>query len=97
MEYSTGVQRNLGSRLKKLYLFGSRARGDAWEGSDYDFALVVDKRDSELDNTILDISVMLLDQYEVLISTQVFTEYEWKLEHKFPLGINILNEGISFL
>ena len=32
-----------GVRLLKVYLFGSRARGDSHPGSDWDFFVVVDK------------------------------------------------------
>ena len=45
---------------------------------------------------ILDESTLILDQFDALISTQIFTENEWKLERKLPLGINILKEGIVF-
>ena len=95
-EYNRAIRRKLGARLKKAYLFGSHARGDAWQGSDYDYALVVDYRDSELEDKILDISALILDRHDALISTQIFTEQEWQLENKLPLGINILKEGIEF-
>ena len=94
-DFINEVRKKLKSRLKNVYLFGSHARGDAWKGSDYDIALVVDDRDSMLDELILDVSTSLLDQYDVLISTQIFTEDEWRFERKLPLGINILKEGIA--
>ena len=94
-KYLENVRNRLKSRLKNIYLFGSRARGDAWEGSDYDIALVVKDRDQKLENLVLDVSTLLLDEFEALISTQIFTEEEWSLEKKLPLGINILKEGIA--
>jgi predicted nucleotidyltransferase len=94
-KFIEGVRQKLKSRLKNVYLFGSRARGDAWEGSDYYIALVVKDRDQNLEDMVLDISTFLLDQFEVLISTHIFTEEEWLLEKKLPLGINILKEGIA--
>jgi predicted nucleotidyltransferase len=95
-KYIDGVRHRLKSRLKNIYLFGSRARGEAWEGSDYDIAIIVDDRDRKLEEMILDVSTLILDQFDALISTQIFTEDEWKLERKLPLGINILKEGIAF-
>lgn len=89
-KYIDEVRQKLKSRLKNVFLFGSRARGDAWEGSDYDIALIVDDRDRKLEEMILDVSTFLLDKFDVLISTQIFTEDEWILEKKLPLGINIL-------
>jgi len=95
-KYIDGIRHRLKSRLKNIYLFGSRARGEAWEGSDYDIALIVDDRDRKLEEIILDVSTLILDQFDALISTQIFTEDEWNLERKLPLGINILKEGIAF-
>lgn len=43
---------------------------------------------------ILDVSTLILDQFDVLISTQIFTEQEWAIESKLPLGRNIIKEGI---
>lgn len=94
-KYIDGIRRRLKSRLKNVYLFGSHARGDAWQGSDYDMALVVKDRDRNLEEAVLDVSTFLLDEFEVLISTHIFTEEEWSLEKKLPLGINILKEGIA--
>jgi predicted nucleotidyltransferase len=93
-EYVQKIRRQVGGRLKSLYLFGSRARGDAWEGSDYDIALVVNDRDRKLEEVVLDVSTFLLDQFDVLISTQIFSEQEWAIESKLPLGRNIIKEGI---
>ncbi len=95
-EFALAVRKHLGSRVKSLYLYGSRARGDAWEGSDYDYAIIVDKRDRQLEETVLDAAYGILDQYEELISAQIFSEEEWALEKKSPLGLNILKEGIAF-
>ena len=95
-EFALEVRKQLGARVKNLYLYGSRARGDAWEGSDYDYALLVEKRDRDLEETLLDIVASILDRHDALISAQVFTEEEWALESKLPLGINIMKEGIAY-
>jgi len=70
IEYVRNTRQKLGRRLKQIYLFGSRVRGDVWEGSDYDYALVVDVRDRNLEDAILDVSTLLLDKFEVLVSLQ---------------------------
>ena len=44
---------------------------------------------------ILDVSTFLLDHYDVLVSTQIFTLTEWGYEKKLPLGLNIRKEGIA--
>ncbi len=94
-KYIDSIRRRLKSRLKNVYLFGSRARGDSWEVSDYDMALVVKDRDRKLEEAVLDVSTFLLDEFEVLVSTQIFTEDEWQLEGKGSLERNIIREGIE--
>ncbi|HEC49623.1 MAG TPA: nucleotidyltransferase domain-containing protein, partial [Candidatus Desulfofervidus auxilii] len=41
-EFTQKLRQQLGDRLKEVILFGSRARGDWEEGSDYDFLIIVD-------------------------------------------------------
>ncbi len=94
-EFVSQVYKKLGKKIRQMYLFGSHARGDAWKGSDYDFAVVVEYRNHELEEAILDVSTFLLDHYDVLVSTQIFTLTEWGYEKKLPLGLNIRKEGIA--
>lgn len=93
-DFTSSVRNKIGSKLKKILLFGSRARGDAWEGSDYDIAVIVDYRDRQTESDVLDAAVSILDKYDVLISAQIFDEKEWESESELPLGLIILREGI---
>jgi len=43
-EFASIVRKKLKNHVKEIILFGSHARGDFTEGSDYDFLIVVDKR-----------------------------------------------------
>lgn len=47
-EFVSGTQKILGSRLKKIILYGSYARGDYHEGSDVDIMILTDLVDNEL-------------------------------------------------
>ncbi len=94
-EFAKHVRQRLKHHLKRIILFGSRARGDFHEGSDYDFLLVVDKRKKAYDNILLNISVDFLNKYEVLIGDIICDESEWENKKRFPIGLNILKEGVE--
>ncbi len=94
-EFSELIKTSLKDRLKKIILYGSRARGNFSKGSDYDFLIVLDKRDEDVREQILHIEVEMLDKYDTLFASIVCDEKEWEKESKFPLGINIAREGIA--
>ena len=77
-EYSTKVRAALGDRIREIFLFGSRARGDNGEYSDYDMLLIVDKRDKTLRDTVIEIEVGILDTYERLVGCIVYESGEWE-------------------
>jgi predicted nucleotidyltransferase len=78
-----------------MVLFGSRARGDARDDSDYDVLVVVDHRTPELRAMILDIESQLMDRYGALVATVLRSEKEWACNQGFPLARNIAREGVS--
>ncbi|MBI2472716.1 MAG: nucleotidyltransferase domain-containing protein [Planctomycetes bacterium] len=94
-EFANNVRRKLGKHVKEIILFGSRARGDFTEGSDYDFLIVVDKRRKTDENILLSLGVEFLDKYEALIAEILCDEKEWENKKRFPIGLNILKEGIE--
>lgn len=93
-EYSTKVRAALGDRIREIILFGSRARGNNTEWSDYDVLVIVDKRDREIVKEIRKIAVEILDEHERLIGNIVYDTKEWERKKQFPLGRNIQREGI---
>jgi uncharacterized protein len=93
-EFSSNIKRKLGIHLKSIILFGSRARGDASAFSDYDFLILVDERSSENVKLIRQAEVELLDTYDALSGSLIFSELEWAKRKKLPIGINIEREGI---
>jgi predicted nucleotidyltransferase len=96
-EFVKIIKKKLKNRLKKIILFGSYARGDYTEGSDYDILVVVDKNEKFIRNAILDASVEIMDKYYELIGCIVCDEKEWELKKRFPIGLNILKEGVELL
>ena len=92
--FGSEVRRRLGGSLRQLCLFGSRARGDARDDSDYDMLVVVDRRTPEIRGIVVDIEVDILDRYQVLVASIVRGEEEWRSGQGFPLARNIAREGV---
>lgn len=89
-EYANRVRRKLGKHVKQIVLFGSRARGDFTEGSDYDILIVVDKSEKQFQEMVLDESVEMMNKYYALMGSVVCDEKEWERKKRFPIGLNIL-------
>ncbi len=96
-EFVNLVKKNLKDHIKQIFLFGSRARGDFDETSDYDFLVVVDKKDKHIRETVVDACVAMMDKYYELIACIVCDEKEWESKKRFPIGLNILKEGIELV
>jgi uncharacterized protein len=88
------LNRRLGSRLRGLWLFGSRARGDARGTSDYDILILVDEKTPDMRDRILDLQVEILDRHEALVATILRTEDEWRASQGYPLARNIAREAV---
>jgi predicted nucleotidyltransferase len=88
------LKKYFSSRLKKIILFGSRARGEHSQESDYDFMLILDKvttKDKEFVDKLE--SKMLLSHF-VLFSTFLLDENELISRRYEPFVMNIKREGI---
>ncbi len=75
-------------------LFGSRARGDARDDSDYDVLVVVDRRSREVREQILAIEVELMDRHGSLVACLLRDEGEWEASRGMPIGLNVAREGV---
>lgn len=93
--FAAALRQRLGPRLCQVVLFGSRARGDARDDSDYDVLVVVDHRTPELRSIILDVECQLMDRYGALVATVLRNEEEWVCNQGLPLARNIAREGVS--
>lgn len=94
-EFVKIIRGKLKDHLKKIMLFGSHARGDQTEDSDIDILVVVDKKEKYIQDIILDACVEIMDRYYELIGCIVCDEQEWERKKKFPIGLNILKEGVE--
>ena len=85
---------------EKVILFGSQARGDAKEDSDWDLLVVLNKKGkrnwNDFDNYASPFEEMGWD-YGVAVNSLLYTQEEWDKRKITPLYKNIENEGIEII
>ena len=83
---------------EKMFLFGSQARGDAHEDSDWDLLVVLNKKGKhnwdDFDKYAFPFSELGWD-YNVAINPILYTQEEWDKGTYFPFYKNIMCEGIE--
>lgn len=94
-EYAKLLRTKLGDRLLSVVLFGSRARGAASVGSDFDVLIVVDERTAEVRELTLDASVEMMNRYETLFAPLTYSRDEWQYARRSPLGWAIEQDGVA--
>ena len=94
-EYARRLKERLGDRLVSVTLYGSRARGDAREGSDFDLIVQVKSRADDTREVVLDVNVEMMDEFEMLFMGMLYDEEEWSRTRLFPLGWSVDREGIA--
>jgi predicted nucleotidyltransferase len=96
-EFLTKLREQHGDEVVLVSLFGSKVRGDFDEESDVDVLLVVENRNSQLWEDIVEIETELMLKYGTVISSLIMgrDNYEWHLQHRAPLYRNIEREGIE--
>lgn len=92
--FSDTLRAQLGDELRQLILFGSRARGDWREGSDYDFVVILKEKNRHFVEKIRDTEVDFLNRYDELSASLIYDEAEWSQRLRLPIGVNIEREGI---
>ena len=81
----------------KLMLFGSQARGDAHEESDWDFIMLLNKEkiDCEDFDTYAYPFVLLGLKWGEYFSVKQYTFNEWETRKNTPFYNNVMKEGIE--
>ena len=82
--------------IEKMYLFGSRARGDERPDSDYDILMVVQNPDMAFKDKIYDVVMDVLFETRRGISLKIFKTAEFmRLKRlRIPFMRNVLKEGV---
>ena len=82
--------------VERVYLFGSRARGDARPDSDWDVLVLLDKEKITSDDHD-NISYSLFDlglDYKELVNTVLFTKKDWQDNRIAVFRHNVLEDAI---
>ena len=95
LRYASEVRRRLGPHVRAVFFFGSRARGDATEGSDYDFIVILDKSERALREAVVDAGATMLNETDSLCAALVYGPEQWARVEQSPLGWNVRREGIA--
>jgi predicted nucleotidyltransferase len=99
LELKRRLPADVRDHLKKLIVFGSRARGEGAEDSDLDLIALVDKKDAEIENKLDDIAYSVMWDYDFkpIISLKVFAESRFKnaAAKGFSFYRNVERDGIA--
>jgi predicted nucleotidyltransferase len=84
-------------RIRRLILFGSRARGDHKPHSDYDILVVLAEKDRGVVDTLYDATMEVLFRTHRLISLKIYRQADFDRFAALPTPFltNVLREGIA--
>ena len=83
---------------EKMILFGSQARGDAREDSDWDLLILLNKEKRNFIEDSRNYGYPFSElgwNYGVAINTIIYTTKQWKQGKIFPLYKNVMREGVE--
>lgn len=91
------VTRRLEDRTRRAIFFGSRARGRAKPGSDYDLLVVVRERDPDLGDQPYDEALDCLLTFGHEVSLKVYTEegFERGLSRRIPFLCSVAETAVE--
>ncbi|MCR5850423.1 MAG: nucleotidyltransferase domain-containing protein [Bacteroidaceae bacterium] len=80
----------------RVILFGSRARGDAHAGSDWDLLILLDKEQiTETDKGTISYPIRELGwDIDQMINPIMYTTRDWEAKKHTPFYKNVMKEGI---
>lgn len=89
------IRDRLGGHLKRVILFGSRARGDETSQSDYDCLVVVDEVSPRINDMIDEVAGDALYRYGAVFSAFPVPEQKFAQRKYDPFLMNVAREGID--
>lgn len=97
-EFKKRLTASLAEHIKRLIVFGSKARGESREDSDLDIVVLIDNKTSEMEKSLEDITYQVMWDYDFkpIISLKVFAEsdYNTALKKGFSFYQHVEKEGV---
>ena len=92
-EFVAYLQSHFAMKVRRLSLFGSKARGDSTHDSDIDVLVILSEEDRQIRREILIQAARLSLKYDVLLSPRVIGEERWEQMKHFSLYRNVQREA----
>ncbi len=91
------LSQQLGNKLEKIVLFGSKARGDDRQHSDIDLLIVCNTDDWRIADTVYAVATEVMLDTDVELSPKVLTsgDYRRMERDETPFLTNVLREGLA--
>ncbi|MCK4352038.1 nucleotidyltransferase domain-containing protein [candidate division WOR-3 bacterium] len=89
------IREEFRDNLKRIILFGSRARGDNDSRSDYDLLLIFDKVTPDIKYAINELEGEMLYEHSLLFSAFPLTETDLSRKKFEPFIMNAKKEGVA--
>ena len=95
-KFRAALGKAYGPRLERAVLYGSRARGNAKPGSDYDIAVFLKNMESRWDEfgTLAEIEVDLLEETGAVVHAMPYPAGSWH-DRSSPLMHEIRRDGLD--
>ena len=93
--FATQVRGALKDRVQRIILYGSRARGDADDESDYDFLVLLEPYDKTDKRIVRELSREISYDHGVLVTAFVARFSEFTEDRYFYFYENVCKEGIE--
>ncbi len=93
--FSERLQQAYLDQVQKVYLFGSKARGEGKTDSDIDILIITVREDRSLRHKIIDLASDCSLEYNVLLSPRIISMQRWQAKQGFGLYRNIARDAKS--
>lgn len=96
-EFAARLRDRLPHEIDAIHLYGSKARGSAHKESDIDILILVKERTAAIDESVIEITCDILNEFDIFIETVTMTSFDWSkaTSSQFPFALNVERDGIQ--